>query len=212
VTPYRVSSAAPRHRRPRPVANGQSRSVGRCPYRRKRRSPPVHPANHPVTHPVQHRVTRYPCTLNDSSTLHTPTRRQRSAPGQPAKHWVMLTFNNGSERSALGHPFVQHRVTAFSTRSRCSATGHPISPKPLSRPRRTPRTDPEPALGTPLPTLSAALPTAQETPLGPTSEPPPPCKTPRIQGTFVAFSHPYHPDPKTTSAPLLTSGADVCVF
>jgi hypothetical protein len=90
-----------------------------------------------------------------------------------------------------------------------STTGHQVSPKPLSRPRRTPRTDPKPALGTPLPTLSATLSTAQETPPGPTSEHPPPCKTARIHGTFVAFSHLHHPDPKTTSAPLFTSGADV---
>ncbi len=101
------------------------------------------------------------------------------------------------------------RVTLFNNRS--PHLPQTALPTPENAPNR-PRIDPEPALGTPLPTLSAALPIAQETPPGPTPEQPPTRKTPRIQGTFAASLHPRHPDPKTTSAPLLTSGADLCTL
>jgi hypothetical protein len=97
----------------------------------------------------------------------------------------------------------------FRRRERGEPTGHPISPKPLSRPRRTPRIDPKPALGTPSPPLGTSLPPGLKLSHHRTSAHPPPRKTPRQHAIFRPSLRSQRVHPKTTSAPLLTSGADL---
>ncbi len=167
------------------------------------RSPPVH-------HPVNLLSTRSPqrlafghapatTTQSSSAAYPLPPTRPPFTNGSPAKHPV-------THCSAMGHPTVQQRVNLLSNRSPLFTNGSPRLPQTaLPTPENAPNRPQSTARNTVsppkifAPTRSPALPP-------PNIRTPTAAQNPANQRHFRAARDRY---PKTTSAPLLTSRADL---
>jgi hypothetical protein len=186
-----------------------SRTQGRwrAPYRRSvpvcgDRSPPGQPAKHRVI-VVQHRVNPqppHPQPFQPLTPLHPP--HPRSTPGHPLSTGSPTVQQRVTPRSATGHARSLPGHLEFTNGSpRLPQTALPTPENVPNRPESAPRnTVSAPRIFAP--TRSPALPP-------PNTRTPTAAQNPANQRHFRAPRHRY---PKTTSAPLLTSGADVCTF